>query len=456
VRGGLRIPLLVFIGAITLALSVPGALSASAGPDAAGARPQKPKVRYVFADAGPGLASGTFGAAIDTSGQETTYFVEYGPSSGYGAQTAPGTLGPQPRPGAAIPTIQEVRATAEGLRPGVTYHYRVVARNGAGEIRTGDRTFQSGGGRPQISRGFERPGQLVTSVIVGGTIDTGELPTTYQIKYGARFRFATKPAALPAVPSPGQWRSTAKEIRTTIKGLRPGKETQYLIVAKNDLGSASYRGKMTAAARKSPIASVVSEYGETPTSAIIAATVDTGGLRTTYYVEYTRPGRKLRTAKATLRSLPGKGWSPTSTEVRIPISGLKPDAKYTYRLVVENAAGGTSSRHNLVTGGSKPSLSYLFAVAGPYGGSVVIGAGTQTGALPATFYVEYGPTAGYGARSPEATLAPLPRPEASRPDSGEIRIELGGIRPATTYHYRLVAVNEVGALRSSDRTFELK
>ena len=410
----------------------------------------------MFADAGPGPAAGTFGAAIDTSGQETTYFVEYGTGAGYGSQTALGTIAPQPRPGGAIPTIQEVRSTAEGLRPGATYHYRVVARNGAGEIRTGDRTFVSGGGRPQISRGFERPGQLVTSVVVGATIDTGELPTTYQIKYGVGFRLATKPAALPAVPSPGQWRSTAKEIRTTIKNLRPGRETPYLVVAKNDLGSASYKGKLTAAARKAPIASVVSEYGETPTAAIIAATIDTGGLRTTYYVEYTRPGRKLRTAKATLRALPGKGWSPTSTEVRIPISGLKTDTKYTYRLVVENDAGATSSRHNLVTGGSKPSLSYLFAVAGPSAGTVVIGAGTETGALPATYYVEYGPTAGYGARSTEASLAPLPRPEASRPDAGEIRIELGGIRPATTYHYRLVAVNAVGALRSSDRTFELK
>lgn len=448
--------MLVFIGALTLALAVPGALSASAGPDAAGARPQKPKVRYVFADAGPGPASGTFGAAIDTSGQETTYYIEYGAGAAYGSQTAPGTIAPQPRPGSAIPTIQEVRSTAEGLRPGATYHYRVVARNGAGEIRTGDRTFVSGGARPQISRGFERPGQLVTSVIVGATIDTGELPTTYQIKYGRDYRLATSPAALSAVPSPGQWRSTAREIRTTIKNLRPGRETPYLIVAKNDLGTASYKGKLTAAARKAPIASVVSEYGETPTSAIIAATVDTGGLRTTCYVEYTRPGRKLRTAKLALRPLPGKGWSPTSTEVRIPISGLKPDTKYTYRLVVSNDAGATSSRHNLVTGGNKPSLSYLFAVAGSSAGSVVIGVGTQTGGLPATYYVEYGPTAGYGARSTVASLAPLPSPEASRPDSGEIRIELGGIKPATTYHYRLVAVNAVGALRSSDRTFELQ
>ena len=50
----------------------------------------------------------------------------------------------------------------------------------------------------------------------------------------------------------------------------------------------------------------------------------------------------------------------------------------------------------------------------------------------------------------------LPRPEAPRPDGGEIRVELQGIRAASTYHYRLVASNAVGTLRSSDRTFELQ
>lgn len=419
-------------------------------------RPQKPRVRYVIGDVGPTATSGVFGAAIDTSGQETTYFIEYGPAANYGSQTAAGTLPAQPRPGSATPTIQEVRATAEGLKAGATYHYRVVARNAAGEIRTGDRTFSTGGSRPQISRGFERPAQAVTSVIVGATIDTGELPTTWRIRYGPAFRLATPPVSLPAVASPGTWKATAREVRTTLKGLRPGTKVPYRVIAGNDLGSVSYKGVLEVAPRKAPISSVVSEYGATPTSAVIAATIDTGGLRTTYYVEYSRPGRKSRTATAALRPLPGRGWTPTTTEVRVNLTGLEPDTKYNYRLVVQNAAGLSGSRHTLVTGGGKPSLSYLFAVAGSSANTMVVGAGTLTGGLPSTFYVEYGPTAAYGSRSSMASLSALPRPDAARPDFGEVRVELGSIQPTATYHYRLVATNAVGTLRSSDRTFELQ
>jgi phosphodiesterase/alkaline phosphatase D-like protein len=447
----LRAPIFVVAGLGALALLLPAAV-----PAAGDARPQKPRIRYVIAAAGPAPAAATFGIAIDTSGQETTYFIEYGVSAAYGSQTASETLPAQPRPGTAIPTVQEVRTTAAGLKPGATYHYRVVARNATGEVRSGDRTFVSGGKPPQVSRGFERPAREVTSIVVGATIDTGELETTYLVRYGRGFRLATPPATLPAVPSPGSWRSTAREARVTIKGLTPGVKLPYRIIATNAIGSAVYKGELQAAARKAPISSVVSEYGATPTSAIVAATVDTGGLLTTYYVEYTRPGRKARTAKTTLRALPGKGWSPTSTEVRIPLTGLAPDTRYTYRLVVANASGTASSRHSLVTGGRKPSLSFLYAVAGRSPSSVTIGAGTFTGALPSSYYVEYGPTAGYGLRSSVITLLAIPSPNVGRPDSGEIRIELDGIRPAQAYHYRLVATNAVGTLRSSDRTFELK
>jgi hypothetical protein len=459
-RALVRPLIFVLAAAAAVAISLPSAVSAAArlaAPDNGDARPQKPRIRYAVAAAGPAPAAGTFGAAIDTGGQETTWFVEYGLSAGYGSVTASETIPAQPRPGSAIPTVQEVRSAAAGLRPGATYHYRVVARNGAGEVRSGDRTFVSGGAPPQISRGFERPAQAVTSVVVGATIDTGELPTTYRVRYGRGFRFATPPATLPSVASPGQWRATAREVRVLVKGLAPGRKVPYRIVATNELGSTSYKGEMTAAGRKSPIASVVSEYGALPTSAIVAATVDTGGLPTTYYVEYTRVGGKpKRTVKTRLRPLPGRGWSPTSTEVRIPLVDLVPDSNYTYRLVVENAAGVTRSRHKLVTGGRRPSLDYLYAVAGQSPNTVVIGAGALTGALPSTFHVEYGPTAAYGQRSPKVSLAALPRPEAPRPDGGEVRIEIGSIQAARTYHFRLVASNTVGTLRSSDRSFDLK
>src|SRR5215211_8573248 len=65
-----------------------------------------------------------------------------------------------------------------------------------------------------------------------------------------------------------------------------------------------------------------------------------------------------------------------------------------------------------------------------------------------TYFFEYGPTATYGARVPD--------PPASV-GKGNRRVavtaDIGGLAPATTYHYRLVARNAQGVRRGSDRTF---
>ena len=65
-----------------------------------------------------------------------------------------------------------------------------------------------------------------------------------------------------------------------------------------------------------------------------------------------------------------------------------------------------------------------------------------------TYFFEYGPTATYGARVPD--------PPASV-GKGNRRVavtaDIGGLAPATTYHYRLVARNAEGVRRGADRTF---
>src|SRR5215211_7651739 len=64
------------------------------------------------------------------------------------------------------------------------------------------------------------------------------------------------------------------------------------------------------------------------------------------------------------------------------------------------------------------------------------------------YFFEYGTTRSYGAR--------VPQPPASV-GRGNRRVavtaDIGGLAPATTYHYRLVARNAQGVRRGSDRTF---
>jgi hypothetical protein len=71
--------------------------------------------------------------SINPSDKPTTYYFEYGTSTGYGATTAQATL-PKSK------AWQAVSAVITGLSAGSTYHYRIVAWNGGG---TKDKTVGS-------------------------------------------------------------------------------------------------------------------------------------------------------------------------------------------------------------------------------------------------------------------------------------------------------------------------
>jgi hypothetical protein len=71
--------------------------------------------------------------SINPSDKTTTYYFEYGTTTGYGAMTAQATL-PKSK------EWQAVSAVITGLSAGSTYHYRIVAWNGSG---TNDKTVGS-------------------------------------------------------------------------------------------------------------------------------------------------------------------------------------------------------------------------------------------------------------------------------------------------------------------------
>jgi hypothetical protein len=63
-----------------------------------------------------------------------------------------------------------------------------------------------------------------------------------------------------------------------------------------------------------------------------------------------------------------------------------------------------------------------------------------------TYFFEYGTTQLYGSRTPDAGAG-------SGNSNVNVAADIGGLAPATRYHYRLVAFNSKGVTRSGDRTF---
>jgi hypothetical protein len=72
--------------------------------------------------------------SVDPRGGATSYYFQYGLTKAYGSQSAIASAG-------AGTGAVSVRLAVTGLEPLSTYHYRLVAVNGAGAAMGGDRTF---------------------------------------------------------------------------------------------------------------------------------------------------------------------------------------------------------------------------------------------------------------------------------------------------------------------------
>jgi hypothetical protein len=84
---------------------------------------------------GVGQTVATLEAQISAGFSATTYHFDYGLTHSYGSSTGEGTLAGAdnaPRP---------VRADIANLRPGVTYHFRVVTTNPQGSAESADQTL---------------------------------------------------------------------------------------------------------------------------------------------------------------------------------------------------------------------------------------------------------------------------------------------------------------------------
>ena len=77
-----------------------------------------------------GSTSATLNGRVDPNGRATTYLFEYGTTTSYGTKT------PSASAGSGEPATN-VSKTVTGLKPGTTYHFRLVATSDAGTSQRG-------------------------------------------------------------------------------------------------------------------------------------------------------------------------------------------------------------------------------------------------------------------------------------------------------------------------------
>ena len=125
-------------------------------------------------------SSATLHASFVGNGEGTHYHFEWGVTEAYGDETAEGCSSPP------VPAVREpLSAELTDLVPYTTYHYRVVATNGAGTSYGVDRTVTSTPGVPSVK------GEAVSQVhsdraVLTSTVNPNGADTAYHFEYVTR------------------------------------------------------------------------------------------------------------------------------------------------------------------------------------------------------------------------------------------------------------------------------
>lgn len=156
------------------------------------------------------------------------------------------------------------------------------------------------------------------------------------------------------------------------------------------------------------------------------------------------------------RLLGSEPWSETPNQpVNAPASfgadivGLEPNRTYEVRAVAFNVFNTHPSDATNGTTVATAPVVYTSAATDVSETSATLNGTVHTIGLQTTYHFEYGPTTAYGARIP-ATIEAV---AGSAYEAKSFLRSITGLRPATTYHFRLVATNSAGTTKGADRTF---
>jgi phosphodiesterase/alkaline phosphatase D-like protein len=372
-----------------------------------------------------GSSSATVTGSVNPGGQTTTWYVEYGTSSSYGSKTTAKSAG------SGSSTVS-VSADLTGLHVGTTYHYRFVATSSSGTSHGGDGVFTTTV-PPDVVTGSPSSVGASTATL-NGTVDPNGRETTFYFEYGTSTSYGTKTPARSAGSA-----TTPQSESVGINGLQAGRTYHFRLVASSDAGTST--GKDVSFITSSAPAVVTADATSVaPTSATLRGSVTPNGLATTWWFEY---GTSTSYRWKTSAHSAGSGGKAVS--VSAAVSGLQPATTYHFRLVAQNSSGRAYGADRSFSAVGPPSVQTGSAQSIGPDAAVVTGA-LDTRGRSTSWWFQYGTSTSYGKSTPArsaGSAAGTQRPSTT----------LGGLAPATTYHYRLVAKSDAGTTTGADATF---
>ncbi len=237
-----------------------------------------------------------------------------------------------------------------------------------------------------------------------------------------------------------------------ITGRNPGTKYFFTVSAstpahgnqQNDLHSAnSDEVSATTDALLAPTLQTLAASSVSGTAAVLNGIVNPNRLLTSVLFEYGLTTSYDSTREATQSPLSGA----MSTAVSTVISGLLPNTVYHYRISATNAAGTSTGLDQTFTTSALPPDAITVAATEISRTSAVLNGFVNANGLRTVAHFDYGLTISYGS---QIYAAPSPVD-----GNGNVAVsgQITGLLPDTTYHFRVVAVNDSGSKAGNDLAF---
>ena len=390
-------------------------------------------------------------AGIDAHGERYNAAFQYGETTSYGSYTRGVSHSYQQG------TSEKLSAMVNNLRPGMTYHYRLVVTAPSGTFYGPDTTFTTSYVATGYEPGVAMPadeGQIgTTSLRLLTMVTPNGYPTTYWFEYGTTTSYGS---SSPSTPKSAGDDFLTRTVSQLVTGLQPGTTYHFRAAAKSSTGTV-YSDDFTvktattsSAPAPAPSARTGAATGITDTAATVGAIANPMGHSVSVRFGYSdsltsKPWKWLLTPSQSA----GSGTADEAESVSL--TGLLPGTTYYYRVVVvrsdEEVWGGlgtfttqgSTAPPPLVSTGSASSITQTAATLN----ATVNPEGTAT-----TYQFQWGPTGTYGYHAPATYVS-----AGSDSTAHAVSTPLSGLAPGTTYHFRIVAKSAAGTSKGTDQRF---